>query len=455
MAKTLKQIMATKPGKKVLVPNQDGYTPKTGDEKKFAALHKVDDNDSRSDTDNDAHFDGSNVTTYDRSANRFGYNRGQDKDAYFAPGVVPDRKVAEEEEDKEFLGTGSDYSDLVLHAVKHGQNAKAARKWAEDVIRQRKLSKERKTIKKEEEDLGEVSKALAGRYLKKASADMAKKKEAGDDDYYRRKENYDKVVDHLTKEDEVQPRALRDIVGIIVEGEVVPFKVFQKRRAEMVTKQKWDEPRGEVKKFPVKKKKVANEETRTSTDTYGYDLDHTTSPTYGDEKLKEPTVASTSARTDGSTTKDTDTPAQKRGREAVEKSKASNADRSIKRPAEREYVQMKDVPEQVEEAKKEEVKDQSNKGKLAKKLGWVKASDLVKKVHNNFKEDEQIDEISKGLAKRYSDEAGESAERFNTLKSGARTDRFRKLYTHWEKTRNAGRDLAKKKIEGTAKVNAK
>ncbi len=81
--------------------NQDGYTPKPGDEKKFAALHVVKNTKL---TDNpDENFRG-DTTTFDREKNRMGYNRGSDKDAYFAPGGISDKGVGEEVEVIDELG---------------------------------------------------------------------------------------------------------------------------------------------------------------------------------------------------------------------------------------------------------------------------------------------------------------------------------------------------------------
>ncbi len=69
-----------------IIPNQKGYTPKAGDEKKFAALHKVDVYADRNGNGDDV-FKGSRVKAFDRAAHRFGYNPGEDKKAEFVAGV--------------------------------------------------------------------------------------------------------------------------------------------------------------------------------------------------------------------------------------------------------------------------------------------------------------------------------------------------------------------------------
>jgi hypothetical protein len=70
-----------KPLRKI-VPAQKGYTPKAGDEKKFAALHKGDVYADRAGNGDD-HFKASNVKTFDRSANHYGRDAGDDEKAEF------------------------------------------------------------------------------------------------------------------------------------------------------------------------------------------------------------------------------------------------------------------------------------------------------------------------------------------------------------------------------------
>lgn len=81
-------------------PNQDGvagstgYTPKAGDEGKFAAFHKVKDNDDRLGN-NDKYWKGNSVKTFDRASKRMGYNSGEDsqtKGEFAANKTPPDRK---------------------------------------------------------------------------------------------------------------------------------------------------------------------------------------------------------------------------------------------------------------------------------------------------------------------------------------------------------------------------
>ena len=256
MAKPFRDIIGKpvlpKKAPEKIVPNQTGYTPKPGDEKKFAALHVTDDNEDRNGNE-DSHFKG--VTkTYDREP-RMGYKRGEDKNAYFAPSPPPDKTVGEEEEQidelsKKTLGSyvTKATGDVRKRAHREMVAPSDTKHVKKNVSRMHGISKAVNKLTKEEEQVDELEKKTLGRYIKAASSDMAKNRSFSDmhlDKSINSPDAFDKrahadsssrhfkkainrrrgigrATDRLTKESALP---LRAIIPFIDEGEVKNFPV--------------------------------------------------------------------------------------------------------------------------------------------------------------------------------------------------------------------------------------
>lgn len=70
------------PGSKIIFQNKSGYVPKPGDEKKFIGIHKLERYNDRNGNGDDV-FKATNVKTFNRSANRYGYDNGEDENKVF------------------------------------------------------------------------------------------------------------------------------------------------------------------------------------------------------------------------------------------------------------------------------------------------------------------------------------------------------------------------------------
>jgi hypothetical protein len=96
------EILKGRRGSNLISPNQRGYTPKSGDERRFANLHQVQRHDDRVGNDEDL-YTAAKKRTFDRRRHRAGYNLdGDDQRSYFAPdrsklkmGVATEAAIAE------------------------------------------------------------------------------------------------------------------------------------------------------------------------------------------------------------------------------------------------------------------------------------------------------------------------------------------------------------------------
>lgn len=203
----LKQLKGVLKAHTVL-PNQtgvagsSGYTPKAGDEGKFAALHKISKHEDRVGNKDDV-FKAAKIKTYDRVAHRHGYGvKDDDLRGEFTPRKSPVDKTA--------ASAINPAPVVVVKGISQGMSSGEGSSFGEDFteenimedrgreafLKVRGVSYERyqqmnpnekkafnlqyqswakaaNKIRKEETELNEISKALAGRYIKKATPQLS------------------------------------------------------------------------------------------------------------------------------------------------------------------------------------------------------------------------------------------------------------------------------------------
>ena len=90
-------MAVVRPGSTIIMTNKRGYTPVSGDERKFIEVHKVKKSEDRVGNNDDV-YNAQKVRMFDRWANRFGYNPRQDQDAEFVADKSKDKKEVATEE---------------------------------------------------------------------------------------------------------------------------------------------------------------------------------------------------------------------------------------------------------------------------------------------------------------------------------------------------------------------